>query len=809
MVRTLPRSWPRPVVSLWIALPALIVLIGVAGFLVTAEAIRRDQEAEAGRRAEVASVRTQTLLTRARAYVAGLGDALAGEPAAGRRRFTRLAAATAGGVGITNVLWVEQVPQAERRAYERRLGARITRSASGGLAPAPAADSYLAVTYTSRTRPELRPGVDVSGWPALAAAIRDPASVFAVSATRVGSLGPQPGFYLLRRGTFGPGPDNRGFLVVFLSRGWWTVSLESDPSRASISIDGELLEGGLEAAPVADASFDALGRRWRIDVASEPRSALQTTLPWLALTWPAAAALLAFLIVRAIARRRRAERESERIFDLSLDLLCVAGLDGYFKRVNPAFERILGYTSEELLRRPFIDFVHPEDRARTLGALEALGRGEELVQFENRYTCADGSHRWLDWSTRPVPEQGLLYAAARDVTERHLLADQQAALRRVATLVARGGSPQESFAAVAKEMARLLGADATSLLHFEPDGTVTVVAAHSRTGAAMNVGARLTLEVASGAAAAWRVGRAARMEGFHGGLASFGAALAAIGARSAVGAPIVVEGRVWGAIVAVWTHEQHLAADTEDRMAQFTELVATAVANAESRAELTASRARVVAAADETRRRIERDLHDGTQQRLVSLALALRTAEAQVPPGHEGLRRQLAQTADGLTGAVEDLQEISRGIHPAILTKGGLRPALKTLARRSAVPVELHVRGARRLPNAVEAAVYYVVSEALTNTAKHAHASVAHVELEVGDSVAELAIRDDGVGGADLANGSGLVGLRDRVEALGGTIVIKSSRGSGTLLRATIPLDPVQALAGDVPLEPAPPGAPH
>jgi signal transduction histidine kinase len=196
-----------------------------------------------------------------------------------------------------------------------------------------------------------------------------------------------------------------------------------------------------------------------------------------------------------------------------------------------------------------------------------------------------------------------------------------------------------------------------------------------------------------------------------------------------------------------------------------------------------------VAAADQTRRRIERDLHDGAQQRLVSLALALRAAEAAVPPEQEQLRSELAQTAEGLTGVLEDLQEMSRGIHPAILSRGGLGPALKALARRSAIPVELDVRANGRLPEAVEAAAYYVVSEALTNAAKHANASVVHVAVDArGDEVVALTVRDDGVGGADPARGSGLIGLRDRVEALGGTMEVDSAAGRGTLLRVRIPV---------------------
>jgi signal transduction histidine kinase len=208
-----------------------------------------------------------------------------------------------------------------------------------------------------------------------------------------------------------------------------------------------------------------------------------------------------------------------------------------------------------------------------------------------------------------------------------------------------------------------------------------------------------------------------------------------------------------------------------------------------NRAELTASRARVVAAGDDARRRIERDLHDGTQQRLVSLGLELRAAEAMVPPGSDDLGAQLSRTAEGLMEAVEDLQEISRGIHPAILSKGGLGPALKALARRSAVPVELDLHLDRRLPEPVEVAAYYVVSEALTNAAKHANPSVIEAAAEAADGVLRLAVRDDGAGGADPEQGSGLVGLRDRVETIGGHLEIASPPGAGTSLTVTIPLD--------------------
>jgi signal transduction histidine kinase len=258
--------------------------------------------------------------------------------------------------------------------------------------------------------------------------------------------------------------------------------------------------------------------------------------------------------------------------------------------------------------------------------------------------------------------------------------------------------------------------------------------------------------------------------------------------RFAAGAPIVVDGRLWGVMLTATTKPEPLPVAAESRIAEFTGLVAAAISNAQSRAELTASRARIVTAADETRRRIERDLHDGTQQRLVSLALEVRTAEATVPPEASELKPRLDSIAEGLSGAVEDLQEISRGIHPAILSKGGLGAALKTLARHSAVPVELEVEGGPRLPESVEVAAYYVVSEALTNVAKHAHASVVHVAVRADRSTVELTICDDGVGGADPARGSGLVGLRDRVETVGGTIEIASRRGEGTSVLVRLPI---------------------
>jgi signal transduction histidine kinase len=247
----------------------------------------------------------------------------------------------------------------------------------------------------------------------------------------------------------------------------------------------------------------------------------------------------------------------------------------------------------------------------------------------------------------------------------------------------------------------------------------------------------------------------------------------------------------------VWTsQEQRLfqeigrrLADALDTLSMLHNVRASERRLERTRGELAASRARIVTAADETRRRIERDLHDGVQQRLVSLGFELRALEAGMPPDDE-LKPQLVQIASGLTGALEDLVEISRGIHPAILAKGGLALALKTLARRSPIPVELELRTRNRLPAPVEVAAYYVVSEALTNAAKHAHASLVQVVVDARADALELSIRDNGSGGADPAGGSGLTGLADRLDALGGKIDVASPVGEGTTLRVRLPIQP-------------------
>jgi signal transduction histidine kinase len=368
------------------------------------------------------------------------------------------------------------------------------------------------------------------------------------------------------------------------------------------------------------------------------------------------------------------------------------------------------------------------------------------------------------------------------------LAEEQAALRRVATLVARGAAPAEVFAAVIEEVGRLLPVDLASMGRYEPDGAITSVPGWGSTSKSFPaVGRQWTREGKNLATVVARTGHPARIDRYVDAPGTVGVAVPELGVRSAVGTPTVVAGRLWG-VMAVGSIEQALPAYTEDRLSQFTELVATAVANAEGRAALAASRARIVAAADEARRRIERDLHDGTQQRLVTLMVELRAAQAAVPSQLAELESELSRVVEGLASLGDELRDISQGIHPAILSERGLKPALRALARRSAIPVELELRAEQRLPEPLEVAAYYAISEALTNAAKHAQASAVHVELEAREAIVHLAISDDGIGGANPALGSGLVGLSDRIEALGGWLKVTSPAGSGTTLLIEVPL---------------------
>jgi signal transduction histidine kinase len=375
--------------------------------------------------------------------------------------------------------------------------------------------------------------------------------------------------------------------------------------------------------------------------------------------------------------------------------------------------------------------------------------------------------------------------ASRD--ELRLLAEEQAALRRVATLVARGVAPDMIFSAVAQEVGQLFDTDYAAVSRFEPDGGSVIVA---MLGQVHNVpvGTRMASDEALATTAVRRTGRPARVDesGYSDPSGPVADALRRLGVRSSVASPIFVDGRAWGAMVVASVGEA-LPRDTEERMESFTELVGTAIANAESRAELAASRARVVATADDTRRRLVRDLHDGAQQRLVQTVIALKMAR-QAFGDVDGPAIELVDEAvEHAESASAELRDLAHGILPAALRHGGLRAGVDQLVSQAQLPVSVDV-AVERLPPAVEATAYFIIAEALTNTAKHAHAHRAHIAALVEGDTLRLEIRDDGQGGARSGTGTGLLSLRDRAGAMNGTLTIDSPPGAGTTVAVTMPI---------------------
>jgi signal transduction histidine kinase len=377
--------------------------------------------------------------------------------------------------------------------------------------------------------------------------------------------------------------------------------------------------------------------------------------------------------------------------------------------------------------------------------------------------------------------------ARRSERARAAIAAEQAALRRVATLVARGVPPDQVFAAVAREVAQVLGVQATHMARYEANGMATGVGSWSPSGAHMRVGSRAALDDTSVMGMVLKTGRPARKDDYTDASGEVAAMTRALNVRSSVGAPILVEGQLWGAIVASSDRDEPLPEDTEPRLREFTELVATAISNTEARSDLAASRARIVEAADDERRRVVRDLHDGAQQRLVHTILTLKLAQRAAEQDGGKLPASLVTEAIAEAElATAELRELAHGILPSVLTRGGLSAGLEALAVRMKLPVEISV-DAERLPAPVEATAYFVVAEALTNVMKHSHATRAEVEVEVEDGSLRIRVRDDGVGGA-RSDGSGVVGLADRVAVLNGRFHIESPGDGGTLVEACIPV---------------------
>ncbi len=374
---------------------------------------------------------------------------------------------------------------------------------------------------------------------------------------------------------------------------------------------------------------------------------------------------------------------------------------------------------------------------------------------------------------------------------RNQIAEEQSALRRVATLVAREVSTHELLDAVAAEVGQLIGATSAFVSRFDSDGEITVLSAWQREGQGPAVGSRFVCDEHTVSGRVYGSGRPQQLD--YGGdpltSGTLSPATRRFGVTSSAGAPIVVAGCVWGAVVVATDARARWPETVLARLADFTELVSTAISNSTARSELEASRSRLVAAGDAERQRIERDIHDGAQQRLVALALQLRGAELNLPPEQAEVRQQLDHVARELGNVLDELREISRGIHPSLLSDRGLKAALRSLARRSPLPVELDAPSDARYPEALEVAAYYVVSEALVNASKHSRAGGAKVQLEANDQRLVLRVSDDGTGGADPSRGSGLVGVADRVGALGGRCTLSSPLGGGTILTVELPLD--------------------
>jgi PAS domain S-box-containing protein len=951
-----------------IAPVALVLAVTVAGFFGARLLGERDARLESEHRAEVAAAEIRgrleqgaSLADSLRRYMVGVAG-----PGVTSEEFANNASRWLTPAGFPAAAWVEQVAASEREAYERRIGHPIVvQDRQGRTAPVGSQPSYLPATLASGIPPMSVIGTDLAGEAGLEDALKRASTLYDAGATPlVTRRDGTRGLFLIRLAPrLVGGVVEPGYVVVFVSE-LWLRAAAADTTGLQLTTGGVPAEAPDGAATVRE-SFTEAGQRFDVVVPARAVHGAAAVLPPIIAVAGLLLATLAGALGANAARRAAAQEELDRIFTLSPDLIAVADFDGTFTRVNPAARKILGYSEEEFLARPYLDFVHPDDRERTRAEAAGLAEGTATLSFENRYLAKDGGYRVLEWTATPVVKQHVMYALARDVTERHQtqgelerlaaeqaalrrvatlvaqgvpagelfgttvaeagrlfgahlagmirfvaddavtavatwasdgehppvqgvwplegdrlatrilhtglptreddwgavsgpigefvreqlgvlstvgspivvegrvwgalfvhstaaeplpttiearlsnftqlvgtamanaqargevdrLADEQAALRRVATLVARESPPDEVFAAVAGEVGRLLPVEDTAMLRYEETGTASFVATWGKRSHELKVGMSLPLEGKNVTTIVHRTCRPARIDDYTTATGAIGEQLLGLGTRSTVGCPIVVDGRLWGVLVAFHGVPEPLPADTESRIAKFTALIATAISNVQARSELAASRARIVMATDEARRRFERDLHDGAQQRLVSLALELQGAKALTPERLEDVRAILTHVGEGLTDALDDLRELSRGIHPAVLSEGGLEPALRGLARRSAIPVQLQVKLGERLEEGIEVAAYYVVSEALANAAKHAEASVAGVTVEARDGVLDLLISDDGVGGADPARGSGLVGLSDRVEALGGTISIDSPAGGGTSIHVELPVD--------------------
>jgi PAS domain S-box-containing protein len=1105
-----------------IAPVALVIALTVAGFLLARLLIERDARREAGHQAEVAAAQIHDRVAQGTSLTESLRRFMLDTSGTGvtSDQFARNALRWLTPAGFAAAAWVERIPASRRAAYERRIGQPlVTPDERRSVVPAGSRPFYLPATLVSGFGPMAVQGADLSGAPGMATALArsGPGRVAAtpIAAPRTGTSG----LYLVA-----PAPNlvrevlRDGYVVVFVPYRMLREAASDTPAVQIAAAGGPAATQ--ERARAARSSFTEAGRRFDIFVPQEAAAGPAAVVPWITLAAGVLLAVLAAALGVSSLRRSRAQDELDRIFTLSSDVIVVAGFDGHFKRVNPAAERILGYTEHELLTRPYLDLVHPDDRARTASEAAAIGDGKVTLSFENRFVCKNGSYRVLEWTATPVVEDGVMYGVARDVTERrqadaeaNRLADEQAALRRVATLVAREASQAEVFGAIAEEIGRLLGTEQVRMLRYEDDRRAVVVASRGDTRL-LPLGAQRGLEDDSAVSRVFRTGRPARIDDYARVIGPVAARVRAGGIRSVVATPVVVEGRLWGAIMAGTSRAEPLPPDTESRLGQFTELMATAVANTESRAraerladeqaalrrvatlaaegapptvvldavagelealldadqvelhrfeprdgeirvvahrgldveraplgarlrtrdesvtatvrrtwqparienheetdgvlrssvaapigvdgrrwgavtaswtseespprdteerisrfaqlldtaianaearseverladeqaalrrvatlvaeggsptavfdavasemesllgadgvtlsryerddevtvvahsgpkagqvppgtrvrhegenltsivrrtertarmehyeethgaiaglvrdlgvrasvaapivvdgrlwgvtianwqsdqspppdteqrmlefaqlldtaianadsrdQLTASRARLLTAADHARRRVVRDLHDGAQQRLVHTIITLTLARQALDTEDANAKSLVGEALEHARKGNAELRELAHGILPAALTHGGLRAGIDAVVARLDLPIAVEVT-AERFPADIEATAYFVVAEALTNVVKHSHARTGEVRVFVDRGRLRVVVRDDGAGGAD-PHGHGLVGMADRAVALGGRLDVESPAGGGTVVTATLPL---------------------
>jgi PAS domain S-box-containing protein len=946
-----------------IAPVALVLALTVAGFIVARLVSERDARRDSEQRAEIAAAQIRGRIAQAGSLTESLSQFMLNASGTGvtTDQFARNALRWLTPAGFPAAAWVEQVPDSGRAAYERRIGQpMVTPDERRSVVPRGSRSTYLPATLVSGFPPMAVPGSDLSRVPGVSRALTRATRLDRVAATPVAPPRTEThGLFLVA-----PAPNligdvlRPGHVVVFVSNRTLSAAATDAPT-AEIAAGGTSTEPR-ESEGKASETFTAAGQRFEVVAPMESVQGAAAVLPWIILAAGLVLATLAAALGVSAARRAKAQEELDRIFTLSPDLIAVADFEGHFTRVNPAVERVLGYTQEEFVGRPYIDLVHPDDREKTAAEAAAIGGGKKTLSFENRYIRNDGSHRVLEWTSTPVVADRAMYGVARDVTERRQaeaeverLADEQAALRRVATLVAHGASPQDLFEAVAEEVGRLLPVGSATMDRFEPDNSVTTVASWSTTEAAFPtgrrwptegtnvawivlqtgrsariddfsaagdpigvtareagiksavgspivvkghlwgimtatstegpmppetearlasftelvataianiesraeverladeqaalrrvatlvaqgasptvvfdavaaeierlldadqvalnrfepgdeilvlahrgldvsrtpVGSRVSLEGESVTATVRRTGRPARMEDYEEVPGALAELARATGERSSVGAPIVVNGRLWGIVTASWKGEQPPPAGTEERMARFAELLDTAIANADSHDQLTASRTRLLTEADEARRRVVRDLHDGGQQRLVHAIVTLKLAQRALEQNDGEAASLVGEALEHAQQGNAELRELTHGILPSALTRGGLRGGIDALVARLDLPVRVDVP-AERFPAEIEASAYFIVTEALTNVVKHSHAGRAEVIASVDDGMLHVGVRDDGVGAAD-PDGHGLVGMSDRVTALGGRLKIESPPGAGTLVAATLPL---------------------